>query len=48
MKKKETLEEISILDRFEVEELEKRYEFGWRASTVEAETPYGPIIVWEV
>lgn len=47
MKKKETFEETSILKRFEVEELEKRYEFGWRVSKVEAETPYGPVEVWE-
>lgn len=33
--------ENRLLEKFQVEELEKRYEFGWTAKEVEVKTPYG-------
>ncbi|MFG4002593.1 hypothetical protein ACHRV1_10925 [Flavobacterium aquidurense] len=33
--------EDHLLEQFQVEELEKRYEFGWTAKEVELKTPYG-------
>ena len=33
--------ENQLLEKFQVEELEKRLEFGWIPKKVEVQTPYG-------
>jgi hypothetical protein len=38
------LEETQLLQEFQVEELEKRYEFGW-ISGVQGQTPYGNVYI---
>jgi hypothetical protein len=37
--------ENQLLEKFQIEELEKRYEFGWTAKEVEIRTPYGNVNV---
>lgn len=37
----EAIASEKLLEKFQVEELEKRYEFGWTVKEVEVQTPYG-------